>query len=376
MLFLYEGINKCIDANFVKDYNNTTMCCISKNSEDVTEVWRCIKMQLQVPCKVFTTVDQLCNHLELCSMMTIIADVVKQGGRAGAAWQLAENHVITNAMTLVQLHLKHAREEPEAAPPPITTLSTGARRFEEINLDEEKDALALQADISKRQQALAVLQTKPGSEDAEEEGEVEAAVAAEEELRVAVADTQAVTLPTNESMHHLLHAPPWGHCYKCYVKAVLEALDTLEVEQRAATARAKDRAEQKSKTLTEHFTSESKTNEVYLVLCSPWTLFTTPPPNDFNFEICLNVSQATGQPLRLGAAVDSASPIDIQNQKDLAKLTFCQSIFLEGIRECSFPTINQYCNPVILKLKGKGIFYKPATLRCCRTCPGPAGQCA
>eukprot|EP00961_Rhodomonas_salina_P256172 3462086-Rhodomonas_salina.1 len=148
-------------------------------------------------------------------------------------------------------------------------------------------------------------------------------------------------------MHHP-GDPPEDHCYKRDVKAAREALDALEAEQRAAMARAKDRAEQKSKTLTAHFTSESKTDEVYLVSCSPWTLSTTPPPNYFNFEICLNVRQATGQPL--GAAIDSASPIDIQNQKDLAKLTFCPSVFLEGIRhctvevltaECSFPTINQ-----------------------------------
>eukprot|EP00961_Rhodomonas_salina_P085448 1147830-Rhodomonas_salina.1 len=39
------------------------------------------------------------------------------------------------AMTLVQRHLERASEEPEVAPPPITTLSTGARRFEEIDSD-------------------------------------------------------------------------------------------------------------------------------------------------------------------------------------------------------------------------------------------------
>eukprot|EP00961_Rhodomonas_salina_P197236 2662014-Rhodomonas_salina.2 len=101
----------------------------------------------------------------------------KQGGRAGSVWQLVENQiitcvrstcplsleVITNAMTLAQRHLERACEEPEAALPPITTLSTGARRFKEIDSDKEKDASALQADIVKRQRALAVLQTKPGS---------------------------------------------------------------------------------------------------------------------------------------------------------------------------------------------------------------------
>eukprot|EP00961_Rhodomonas_salina_P234120 3163935-Rhodomonas_salina.1 len=53
MLFCYKGINECIDANFVKDYNDTTMSCImiGKNSKDVAEVRRCIKMQLQVPRK-------------------------------------------------------------------------------------------------------------------------------------------------------------------------------------------------------------------------------------------------------------------------------------------------------------------------------------
>eukprot|EP00961_Rhodomonas_salina_P050007 671684-Rhodomonas_salina.1 len=66
-------------------------------------------------------------------------------------------------MTLAQRHLERAGEEPEATPPPIATLATGARRFEEIDLDEEKDASALRADIAKRQRALAVLQTRPGS---------------------------------------------------------------------------------------------------------------------------------------------------------------------------------------------------------------------
>eukprot|EP00961_Rhodomonas_salina_P194895 2631688-Rhodomonas_salina.1 len=51
-------------------------------------------MQLEVPRKAFSTVDQLCDHLELCSMMTIITDAAKQGCRFGAAWQLAKNQII------------------------------------------------------------------------------------------------------------------------------------------------------------------------------------------------------------------------------------------------------------------------------------------
>eukprot|EP00961_Rhodomonas_salina_P139141 1872273-Rhodomonas_salina.1 len=106
MLVRYEGINESIDANFVKDYNDTTMHCICKNREDVAEVRRCIKMQLQVPCKAFTTVDALCDHLELCSMMTIIAEAAKQGCRAGAAWQLAENQIIACVCSTCQLSLE------------------------------------------------------------------------------------------------------------------------------------------------------------------------------------------------------------------------------------------------------------------------------
>eukprot|EP00961_Rhodomonas_salina_P125984 1697298-Rhodomonas_salina.2 len=196
--------------------------------------------------------------------------------RAGAAWQLAENQiiacvhstcqlsleVITNAMTLAPCHLKSAGEEPEAAPPPITTLSTGARRFKEIDSEEEKDASALQADIAKGQLALAVLQTKPGSGKQggaglsggyvgggcgggrggmSGSGHGGGAAGGGGRHPSHGPPMRACTICC---MHHP-GDPPEDHCYKSNVKVASEALDTLEAEQRAATARAKDRAEQK-----------------------------------------------------------------------------------------------------------------------------------
>eukprot|EP00961_Rhodomonas_salina_P219220 2963554-Rhodomonas_salina.2 len=84
--------------------------------------------------------------------------------------------------------------------------------------------------------------------------------------------------------------------------------------------------------------------------------------------ICLNVTQSNAH--AKGAAVDSASPIDIQNDHGQANLTFGDSVFLEGIRKgslevpstkCVFPTVDCYGNAVVLETKRKGILFYAAT---------------
>eukprot|EP00961_Rhodomonas_salina_P231820 3131816-Rhodomonas_salina.1 len=173
MIFRYEGINENIDANFMRDYNETMSRGLGKSREDVVEVCRCIKMQLEVPCKALSMVYQLCDHLELCSMMTIITDEANQGSRFGAAWQLEENQIIqlvrlttplsllmvTQTMALAQPHIERAGEDDdEEAGAPTPALATGTRLFKEIASDEEEDIDFLKEDLKKRQLALVILQ--------------------------------------------------------------------------------------------------------------------------------------------------------------------------------------------------------------------------
>eukprot|EP00961_Rhodomonas_salina_P039522 530724-Rhodomonas_salina.1 len=137
--------------------------------------------------------------------MTIITDAAKQGGRFGAAWQLAENQIIqlvrlttplsllmvTQAMALAQHHIERAGEDDdEEAGAPTPALATGTRWFEEIASDKEEDIDFLAEDLKKRQGPRNAANKVGVVEDAEdavaEEATVEectvAEAAAEEEL--------------------------------------------------------------------------------------------------------------------------------------------------------------------------------------------------
>eukprot|EP00961_Rhodomonas_salina_P012370 166633-Rhodomonas_salina.1 len=128
-------------------------------------------------------------------------------------------------------------------------------------------------------------------------------------------------------------SPQEDECFHRYIDAEMAKLKALEEKKRAATERAKERQEQRQYQRTQYVVN--KTDDT------------------------LN-----------GAAVDLASPIDIQNDEDQVQLTCAPNVFLEGIipgatevpaAECAFPTIDIYGRPVVLCTKGKGILHKKAT---------------
>eukprot|EP00961_Rhodomonas_salina_P141180 1900670-Rhodomonas_salina.1 len=150
------------------------------------------------------------------------------------------------------------------------------------------------------------------------------------------------------------------------VSAERARLDGIEeLEQRASQERAKDRREQSQHQQVQYMANKSDDEYSYSV--SRWDPNQNIDPASYT-TICLNVRQA--KEYLNGAAVDSASPIDIQNDEEQAQLTCAPKIFMEGIvpgatkvpaADCSFPTVDVYGRPTVLRTKGKGILHKKAT---------------
>eukprot|EP00961_Rhodomonas_salina_P017199 231392-Rhodomonas_salina.1 len=158
---------------------------------------------------------------------------------------------------------------------------------------------------------------------------------------------------------------PEENCYQRDVVSERKKLDELEERQRAAAARSRDKEEQRQHHRAQYV--GNKTDDKYTVSFARWDPTQIIDPQSYT-TICLNVKQSK-QYLE-GAAVDSASPIDIQNDGELARLTCTPNVFLEGITpgttevpaaECTFPTIDAYGQPVVLRTKGKGILHAKAT---------------
>eukprot|EP00961_Rhodomonas_salina_P162014 2182407-Rhodomonas_salina.1 len=169
------------------------------------------------------------------------------------------------------------------------------------------------------------------------------------------------------NMCHKFHPgnPQGDSCFHRNLDAEQEKLDTLKQQKQAASERAKDRQEQKLYQQVQFITN--KTGDECLLSAARWDPTHTIHPSSYS-TICLNVRQS--YEYLNGAAVDSASPIDIQNDEDQVRLTCGPSVFLEGIipgaaevpaSECSFPTIDIYSKQVVFKTKGKGILHKRAT---------------
>eukprot|EP00961_Rhodomonas_salina_P249976 3378747-Rhodomonas_salina.1 len=159
--------------------------------------------------------------------------------------------------------------------------------------------------------------------------------------------------------------PPEEECWQRNLAAEQIKLDALQQKLTAAAAKAKDREEQRQHHKAQYIVN--KTDDIYTVSFSRWDPTQEISPQAYS-TICLNVTQSS-EYLK-GAAVDSASPINIQNEDELAQLTCGANVFLKGIipgamevpaASCSFPTIDIYGRPVVLRTKGKGILHTKAT---------------
>eukprot|EP00961_Rhodomonas_salina_P233665 3157842-Rhodomonas_salina.2 len=123
--------------------------------------------------------------------------------------------------------------------------------------------------------------------------------------------------------------PQEDSCFHSNLDAEQEKLDTLKQQKQAALERAKDRQEQKQHQLVQFIAN--KTSDECLLSVACWDPTHTIHPSSYA-TICLNVCQSNEYLNR--AAVDSASPINIQNSEDQVRITCGPSVFLkESSRE-------------------------------------------
>eukprot|EP00961_Rhodomonas_salina_P245023 3311098-Rhodomonas_salina.2 len=120
--------------------------------------------------------------------------------------------------------------------------------------------------------------------------------------------------------------PPEEECWQRDLAAEQVKLDALQEKLTAAAAKAKDREEQRQHHKAQYIAN--KTDDIYTVAFANWDPTQNISPESCS-TICLNVTQSN-EHLK-GAAVYSASPIDIQNEDELVQLTCGPNVFLEGI---------------------------------------------
>eukprot|EP00961_Rhodomonas_salina_P199671 2693341-Rhodomonas_salina.1 len=263
-----------VNANFIQEYQETTLLGLKtagpgSGKLHIGEIDCRLKHHLYAAQKAFTTVDGMCEHLQVCCLMTVIKDCTSGTGLYSNTWKMADNMII--ASSNLRLNIK------------------------------EKQLLSLNLVLS------------------------------------------VVKL----AQHHLELIP---QNYKD------PSLSAFHVKAFRSTGEGDGDLDNDPTVLQAHITKKQ--------LFASWDQSHDIPPNAYS-TICLNVTQI-GECLKK-AAVDSASPIDIQNEEELAQLTCGPNVFLEGIipgfmevpaATCSSPTINVYGRLVV---KGKGILHKKAT---------------
>eukprot|EP00961_Rhodomonas_salina_P286101 3865701-Rhodomonas_salina.2 len=127
-------------------------------------------MQLETAQKAFTTVKDLCEHLSICSLTSIVKDIAHSDITEANAWRMADNHLlafkatssttafpmtirtVTTAITIAQKHIEQMPEE-VITPAAALAIKTGATKGEAD--DDATTAEALAAEISAEQSALA-----------------------------------------------------------------------------------------------------------------------------------------------------------------------------------------------------------------------------
>mmetsp|Transcript_64423 Transcript_64423/g.134430 ORF Transcript_64423/g.134430 Transcript_64423/m.134430 type:complete len:130 (+) Transcript_64423:475-864(+) len=62
ILWKYEGMSENVDSHFVTDFNEMAESCIGPNSKSISVNSR-LELLLEPATKVFTTVQDLCNHM-------------------------------------------------------------------------------------------------------------------------------------------------------------------------------------------------------------------------------------------------------------------------------------------------------------------------
>jgi len=321
ILWKYEGINESVDGDFLNIFNETAALGEGPQPENINEINRKLEMILKPATKAFATVENMCDHLRVCALVSIIKRWARGTTRRAQAWTLADNYIVasmkantpislgmvTHAISLAQKHIEREGETPEAQ-----ALTTS---------DESAEMAALKLQLAEAQKSITALQantqpapTKPSN------GEFKrkrggGAGGAGGAAKGGKPERKRCTIC--KKMHP--GDPPESECYERDLEGEMKTLQELVKKKEAFKSKEKGETEQKWKARV-HFIENKAAQECFVSLSS-W------------HQSMLSASEF--QPVTLdvcnGACVDSGSPVDITSSDDEANLTLGPDVRLGGI---------------------------------------------
>mmetsp|Transcript_31981 Transcript_31981/g.66183 ORF Transcript_31981/g.66183 Transcript_31981/m.66183 type:complete len:346 (-) Transcript_31981:459-1496(-) len=124
ILWRYEGLHETLDGNLLADINDIVTLGTGSTKEPIQQVNK-LELLFAPAIKTFNTAEELCNHLRVCVLTSIIRDSAKGTLNAFKVWTLAKNtvisttrmntpvtmNIVTNAISLAQKHLDKMEEE-------------------------------------------------------------------------------------------------------------------------------------------------------------------------------------------------------------------------------------------------------------------------
>eukprot|EP00961_Rhodomonas_salina_P111097 1495003-Rhodomonas_salina.1 len=103
-----------------------------KDHLHIKEVDRRLVMQLETAQKAFTTVKDLCEHLHICTLTSIVKDLAHSDIAEANAWRMADNHLlalkVTSSTSVFPMTIQGFGQSPLPSPLLRNTLSRCQRR--------------------------------------------------------------------------------------------------------------------------------------------------------------------------------------------------------------------------------------------------------
>mmetsp|Transcript_69171 Transcript_69171/g.144205 ORF Transcript_69171/g.144205 Transcript_69171/m.144205 type:complete len:474 (+) Transcript_69171:152-1573(+) len=162
ILWKYEGMSENVDSHFMMDYNDIADSGIGPDPESITDVNSRLELLLEPAVKVFTTVQDLCDHMRICALVKIIKMSAKGNSKQAVAWKLADDSIVAasrtntllnmtnvnNAIALAQRHLDRDDDEEEEQ-----TMMASTDEFEQLKAqlaEAQASIKTLRAEVSKQ----------------------------------------------------------------------------------------------------------------------------------------------------------------------------------------------------------------------------------
>lgn len=157
ILWKYEGLSENVDSQFISDFNE-----IADSEESITEVNSRLQLLMEPAAKVFTSVQDFCDHLRVCALVKRIKTAAKGTSKHAIAWKLADDAIVAasrtntvltmtnvnNAISLAQRHLNRDDDDDDD----VQTLTTKtSEEFEQLKaqLAEAQESIkTLNAQVS------------------------------------------------------------------------------------------------------------------------------------------------------------------------------------------------------------------------------------